>query len=211
MNNPAKNEPPLSERKTAILTAAANLFAEHGYAAVSLRDLAREVHTTPAALYHHFADKDAIYVATLNHVFSGTATAMTDLVKGSDAPEVVLERLIVWLTRMFSENRTMTRLLQLELLADNDARMRMLTEDVIAAPFRELESLIHRMAPDQDANLSAVSILSLVLGFAELSPIIEGLTGQPTNNERILAFAEHAKQLVLYGLPLQPRPQEYHS
>ena len=208
MNSPAEIEQPLSERKAAILKAAANLFAEHGYAAVSLRDLAGEVHTTPAALYHHFADKDAIYAATLDYVFSEKANSVVDLVKGDDAPEVVLERLIVWLTRQFSENPVMTRLLRLELLAGDNERIRSLTEDVIAAPFREIQNLTQRLAPHQDAGLSAVSVISLVLGYVELSPIIEGLTGQHNNRQRDLAFANHAKQLVLHGLTLEPGSED---
>jgi AcrR family transcriptional regulator len=208
MSSPNKTEQPLSDRKTAILDAAANLFAERGYAAVSIRDLAQATHITPAALYHHFPDKDAIYDATLRHVFSDKASAIASVMKGADALEITLERLIIWLTREFSENPVMSRLVQRELLAGDRNRIRLLTEDVIAVPFREIQHLMQQLAPYQDARLSAASIISLVMGFIELSPILEGLTGERNNKKRLSEFAAHAKHLVLYGLLTPPRSKE---
>jgi len=65
MKSTTKTSSGLSDKKESILKAAAILFAERGFAAVSMRDLAQEIHTTPAALYHHFQDKAAIHYATL--------------------------------------------------------------------------------------------------------------------------------------------------
>lgn len=200
MSSADLTDSPLSDRKVSILEAAAELFAEHGFAAVSIRDLAKEVHTTPAALYHHFPDKDAIYAAALRHAFSDRAAAMETVVKGDDAPDVTLERLIVWLTQQFSDNPVLARLVQRELLAGNRDRLRLLTEDVLAAPFREIESLMHRLAPARDASLSAASVIALVMGFAQLSPVLEVLTSERNTKARLNDFATHTKDLVLHGL-----------
>src|SRR5215469_8024406 len=43
-----------------MLERAARLFAEKGYDAASMRDLAEEVAVRPSSLYHHFAGKDRI-------------------------------------------------------------------------------------------------------------------------------------------------------
>jgi AcrR family transcriptional regulator len=208
MSSPDATQRPRPDRKTEILDAAARLFAERGYAAVSIRDLAQEIHTTPAALYHHFADKDALYGATLRHVFSDKAAAMTIVVNRGDAPEVTLGRLIVWLTRQLSENPILARLAQRELLAGDRERIRMLTEDLMAAPFREIERLMQRLAPDRDASLSAASVLALVMGFTTLSPALEQLTGERSTHKRLMDFAAQAKNLMLYGLLTPPQPEE---
>lgn len=194
-----------SDRKFSILEAAAALFAERGFAAVSIRDLAQEIHTTPAALYHHFPDKEAIYVAALRHVFSDRAAAMQAVVRSDDAPDVTLERLVVWLTQQFSENPVLARLVQRELLAGDRDRLRMLTEDVMAVPFREIERLMHRLAPAQDASLSAASIIALVMGYIQLSPALEVLTGERTTTKRLREFAAHTKNIALHGLLVKPQ------
>jgi len=200
--------PALSDRKISILEAATVLFAKHGYAAVSIRDLAREIHTTPAALYHHFPDKDAIYTAALRHVFSDRAKALGTIVKGDDAPDVTLERLIIWLTQQFSDNPVLARLVQRELLAGDRDRLRLLTEDVMAAPFREIERLMHRLAPAKDASLSAASIIALVMGYVQLTPVLEVLTGQRNTKQSLKDFADaYEKSRSCTGCWTQPQPK----
>lgn len=192
------------DKRVEILQAAAALFAEYGFAAVSIRDLAHAVNTTPAALYYHFSDKEEIYRATLEFVFLDKAKATSDLAEGKDAPEIMLERLVSWLIGQFSENPIMARLVQRELLTGDKERISFLTREVVATPFREIENLMARLAPGRDASLSAVSVLSLALGYVELAPILEGLTGQRITRQRTKAYADHAIQLVLYGLASQP-------
>jgi AcrR family transcriptional regulator len=46
-----------------ILAAAAERFADHGYAATSIRDIARDVGITVGAIYVHFPSKDRLLVA----------------------------------------------------------------------------------------------------------------------------------------------------
>jgi AcrR family transcriptional regulator len=43
-----------------ILDAARELFAEHGYEAVTMRQIAERIEYTPTAIYYHFKDKDAV-------------------------------------------------------------------------------------------------------------------------------------------------------
>lgn len=55
--------PPPPRRRDAIVTAAARFFAERGYAAVGMRDVAEAVGVRGASLYHHFASKEEILYA----------------------------------------------------------------------------------------------------------------------------------------------------
>lgn len=50
-------------RRDAIVAAAARFFAERGYAAVGMRDVAEAVGVRGASLYHHFASKEEILYA----------------------------------------------------------------------------------------------------------------------------------------------------
>src|SRR6185437_2136359 len=47
-------------RRAMILKAAARLFAEHGFEATSIRQIADEVDLLPGSLYHHFDTKEEI-------------------------------------------------------------------------------------------------------------------------------------------------------
>jgi AcrR family transcriptional regulator len=54
-----------AERRDALLTSAATLFAEHGFARVSLEDLGAAADISGPAVYRHFDSKQAVLAAIL--------------------------------------------------------------------------------------------------------------------------------------------------
>ncbi len=52
----------------ALISAAATLFGQHGYAATSTNAILEATALTRGALYHHFADKRALFIAVVEHV-----------------------------------------------------------------------------------------------------------------------------------------------
>ncbi len=50
-------------RLQALLDVAANLFAQRGYAATSMRDIALDVKMLPGSLYYHFTSKEELLLA----------------------------------------------------------------------------------------------------------------------------------------------------
>ena len=59
------------ESRASILKAAVAEFAEHGIAGARTDAIACAAHVNKALLYYYFKDKDALYEAVLDHVFSG--------------------------------------------------------------------------------------------------------------------------------------------
>src|SRR5277367_1172873 len=57
--------------RAAILRAAVAEFAEHGIAGARTDAIAQAARVNKALLYYYFKDKDALYEAVLDHVFSG--------------------------------------------------------------------------------------------------------------------------------------------
>ncbi|WP_409996723.1 TetR/AcrR family transcriptional regulator [Deinococcus sp. Marseille-Q6407] len=55
----------LSDTRQRILSEAGKLFVSHGYHGVSMREVALAVGVTKPALYHHYADKETLFVAIL--------------------------------------------------------------------------------------------------------------------------------------------------
>jgi AcrR family transcriptional regulator len=54
------------QTRQAVLDAAAVAFAERGFAATSIADIAESARVTKGAVYHHFTDKRALFEAVLN-------------------------------------------------------------------------------------------------------------------------------------------------
>lgn len=53
------------DRRARIVASATRLFAEHGFDAVSLRQVAREAEVDPALVHHYFAGKDELFAASV--------------------------------------------------------------------------------------------------------------------------------------------------
>lgn len=58
---PRRTAQEAARTRRSILRAAARLFAEKGFSGTSLDEIARRARVTKGALYHHFADKRAIF------------------------------------------------------------------------------------------------------------------------------------------------------
>ena len=57
---------PAGERRAAILDAALSVFAEHGYHAASIDEIARGAEVSKALIYEHFASKQALWASLLD-------------------------------------------------------------------------------------------------------------------------------------------------
>ena len=53
------------ETRARLLNAAARLFAEHGFARVTVRDICRKARANVAAVNYHFGGKDGLYQAVM--------------------------------------------------------------------------------------------------------------------------------------------------
>ncbi|MCC6312835.1 MAG: TetR/AcrR family transcriptional regulator [Thermomicrobiales bacterium] len=63
--------PVASDGKGRILREARSLFTAHGYMAVSMQQIADAAAVNKATLYHHFRDKEELFVAVMREEFTG--------------------------------------------------------------------------------------------------------------------------------------------
>ncbi len=89
------NEGPTAER---ILDAAEALFAEKGFAGTAVRDIASAVDLTPASLYNHFANKQALYEAVLERGIRPLIAQLESVAREGGSVETV-EQLVAQLRR----------------------------------------------------------------------------------------------------------------
>jgi AcrR family transcriptional regulator len=87
-----RKKQPLDEAtRSLIIKTAHDLFMEHGYRTVTTRQIAEACGLTQPAMYHYFADKEALYTEVLRTVTEETKTAMNEIIASGGT---VRERLI---------------------------------------------------------------------------------------------------------------------
>ncbi|WP_341780054.1 TetR/AcrR family transcriptional regulator [Levilactobacillus sp. HBUAS70063] len=76
-----KREEQLTQTHAAILKAAREQFLAQGYQATSTRDIAKQVGITQPALYHHFSDKEVIFLEVIKTVGAEIKAGITTVVE----------------------------------------------------------------------------------------------------------------------------------
>jgi TetR/AcrR family transcriptional regulator len=108
-------EPTTPDSKDAILDAAQDLIAQHGYAGFSIRDLSRESGLAKGTIYHHFQDKREIYRYVMERDFSELVGRLDEAVATTEDPVAWLRCFVRAYLRQANERRTHIRALLREL------------------------------------------------------------------------------------------------
>lgn len=93
MPRPALSPEELARTREEICAAAARLFAEQGYAGVTIRAIAARVGCSPMTTYRYFADKEAIFTAIRAAAFARFAAAQEVVTSREPDPEACLRGL----------------------------------------------------------------------------------------------------------------------
>lgn len=145
------------ERRQRILTAAAELVAQHGYHDVGMADIGAAAGVTGSAIYRHFDNKSAVLVAMFDRVIDDLSRDASAIVTSGDEPHVVLRKLIRGQIAFVLTDRTLARVYHNEITnlpADDRHRLRRKQR-------MYLEEWVHVLAvlrPDvSDAELRALA------------------------------------------------------
>src|SRR3954451_20747512 len=86
--------PASSARRDAMLGLAAELFAEKGFRATTVRDIADAAGVLSGSLYHHFDSKESIVDELLSDFLNDLAARYREALAAGDSPRATLERFI---------------------------------------------------------------------------------------------------------------------
>ncbi len=103
-----------------IVQLSAELFAEKGYDALSLRDIALACDMKAPSLYNHFKDKETLYRAVLQRVFSQQAPLLLNCFKTNEPPEQQLKNFISSACSAMSKSVVFRNLFLRELVSANE-------------------------------------------------------------------------------------------
>ncbi len=202
--NPGKLQRRLS--KEDILEKTAPLFAEGGYAATSMRDLAKACGITPAALYHHFEDKDQLYLEALEHIFRRRIGRMSDALKDLTTFEDKVRRVVEVLVDAIHGDELFLTLLRRELLVRDEKRLEYLATRVFSEPFREIMRVGRDLPPgNYRPSFLATSALALTIGHYTLEPVRRYLMPSDTPQDLRQTIIDHVTDLALHGMRQDPR------
>ncbi len=102
--------------KARILDEAAELFVQHGYHGLSMRQIAEAVGVSKAGLYYHFEDKEALFLAILLHHIERVGDLVDEARAAGGTARQQVRRL---LTNILTHMRGSQRFIR---LAEHDAR-----------------------------------------------------------------------------------------
>ncbi|MFM7273438.1 MAG: TetR/AcrR family transcriptional regulator [Gammaproteobacteria bacterium] len=175
---------PTAER---VLDVAEALFAEKGYKAASLGQVASRVGIRSPSLYNHFRNKQALYHAVLERLVERFAAPLLELQQGP----ITRERIQDWearMARMHIQNPNLARLLQHEALSGGPgARL------IVERLFRPLIESSSTAAGSQVAEGSVRDRLlpwivmgfnNIVMSYVTMAPLYGELLGiEPLSDE----------------------------
>jgi AcrR family transcriptional regulator len=183
-----------------ILKASVPLFAEVGFEGVSMRDVAKRVGCTPAALYYHFPSKEQLYLETVAYAFRKVTAIVKEAISAAGTPVAQLESVIAVAVKMLNDEKPLVRLMQWVMLDRGKKRLSQLG----AAAFKDLYLAIHELAekvgPQFNPSLLAVSVTGMVLFPFGAHEVFRFLPNYESFDERPTVFVQHVVKLLREGL-----------
>jgi TetR/AcrR family transcriptional regulator len=181
------------ESRAAILKAAVAEFADHGIAGARTDAIARAAHVNKALLYYYFKDKDALYEAVLDHVFSGLRARVMPVLESKLPPR---RKMLEYLGAYFdyiAANPRFPRVVQGEWMRSGagSARMQRVAREYFRPIFGKVADLLRDgIAAGEFRAVNPMDFVSSVVGviifYFSAAPLMKTLTkGDPLSVERI--------------------------
>ncbi|MEA2115178.1 MAG: TetR/AcrR family transcriptional regulator [Thermodesulfobacteriota bacterium] len=192
------------KNKEEILAIAIPLFAGSGYNGVSMRTIAKNVGLSAAALYHHFPDKQTLYLSAMAKAFVDKADSLDKILSSSATPEKRLAQFITRLCELVHKDKDFSVLIQREMMDGNKSRLQLLATEIYHDLFQGVTELCQDLDPQHDPYLLAISIIGLVMYHSQTAAIRPYLLHSKKQHSDPQVIAQHVTQLVLQGLKTSP-------
>jgi AcrR family transcriptional regulator len=200
---------PSVDTRTALLDAAAGLFARQGLDSTTIKEIGRAAGVNPALLYYYFADKAALYEAVLERLMTRFPDRLAEVAGVASAPRDAVAAVIRMQAEIFLSEPLLPRLIARE-LADHEARRA--TPVIRGHAHRLLGALTTLITRGQQRGefrddlvpeLAAVSCLAQLNWYCIAGPALEVILdreGVARNPEAVHRFADHVVEFTLAGL-----------
>lgn len=203
------SSPSTLDAAEAILAAAEGLFAEHGYEGVSIQQIAERAGVSKANVFHHYSNKEGLYLAVLRASCAKSAPLIEALQEGDGSTASRLAQFAAAHLDHVLQQGPLVRLFLHELLHSDGGRMQQLAEQVVETNFERLVSILaegqHRgdLRAGFDPAVAALLLLGANVFFFQNQALLRHLPAvafadDPKNFSRQLA------DILLHGLLTDP-------
>jgi TetR/AcrR family transcriptional regulator len=184
------------DTRNLILEQAIGLFADAGYAGVSVRDVAARVGISAPTLYHHFPDKESLYLAAMERAFAHTQREIHAAL-ARDLPAIErLQCFVERFTELAAADANFRKLLQRELLDGDERRLALLAQRIFREPHEAVVALARELSSDLDPYLLTNSVVGLVLFCFQSAPLRRHLPGGRARHDQPKVIAQHVVSIV---------------
>ena len=188
-----------TSRSRDILDAATELFAERGFAGVSIQEIADSAHTHKTTVLYHFGTKEALYTAVLDDTLERIAQVMADFLSRGLDSDHLRERvayLIDQIQAYYAERPAHARLLERELLEAQvpaAAYLDHFVERIYQPAVEAIQEAAKRgVIRPIDPALFIHDVHILLVGYFCHRPLLERLKpGDPFSIEALIARRNH--------------------
>ena len=200
----AAARPERSAGENAILEAAVRLFSRHGFEGVSMRAVANEAGVSKSNIYHHFASKEALYLAIMQASAGSLAEMVESLAEGKGAFDERLRKFArVHLLHLFENAMTM-RLMLREVFTGASRWQKIMVEQVVGSIFERLISIFENgqkaglLRQGVDPGLCALLIVGIETRHLHQYPPLDQYARTPEQ------FSTEMMDIILHGMLAGP-------
>jgi AcrR family transcriptional regulator len=194
---------PVSPQKAELINIAHQLIAEFGYDGFSIRDLAHRSGLATATIYHHFRDKEDIFLHVLEVDAVTVHSRAMMIVNGEGEPLAKLQQLIHSHSRMLYEDRLVAMSTMRRIKSMEDRLDWFLTRilPLLSEPIQLVleQGVAQGVFRPMDTQLAALSLLGLLHQHCIFALVLD-------MQERSEAIGDHVVTLFLHGI-LEPAAQ----
>src|SRR5882757_37783 len=201
------------QSRASILKAAINEFAEHGIAGARTDAIARAARVNKALLYYYFKDKEAIYQAVLDHVFSGLRDTVVPTLEGDLPPREKVLNYVAAYFDYIAANPRFPRVVQAEWIrtgSDRIGQMKRVAQNYLRPIYQKLVQVLRAGIESGefrpiDPMHFVPSMVAVIIFYFSAAPVIKTLMKvDPLAPERVAERRAFVLAFISAGLFTRP-------
>lgn len=186
-----------------LLDAALALAGERGFAALSLRELCREVDISPTAFYRHFANTDELGLVLVEESFGALGSMLRDARADRSPPEHLIDASVDLLARHVRENHAHFRFVSRELAGGHSTIRSAIRKDLqlfrseLAVDLARLP-FVRDWATDDLYMLAELIVQTMV---STVQSLLDVPPDKPAEAAAVIDTARKQLRLIVLGVP----------